>query len=184
MHGAVLAELQKFVAQSYGALGAELAARIYMPIASYPDADADALLEAAVRHSGKSADDVLIAFGEHLAPRLLDTYRDLLRPSWGTLDVLENTESTIHRIVRIREPGAAPPRLVCSRIGERQLEIAYASARRLCALAVGLARGVARAYGDTLEVSHRECAKDGAERCVLDVRLLARPAAPGPKPAR
>lgn len=74
MHGVVLSELQGFVASSFGAdiwrqmtTTAGLGSRLYLPVGTYPDGEAVALLEAAVRLSGKSLAELAGAFGEYLA---------------------------------------------------------------------------------------------------------------------
>jgi hypothetical protein len=172
MHGAILAELQNFVSVHCDADLRNLQ-RSYLAIASYDDSDALALVDAAAKSSGKSGGEVLTAFGQHLAPLLLEMDGHLIRREWRTLDLLEHTESTIHRIVRLRDPNAAPPRLLCERLSEHEVLIRYGSPRRLCALAIGLALGVAAHFGEALEAKHRECMQQGAERCAISFRLIA-----------
>jgi len=77
-------------------------------------------------------------FGEFIAPDLMATYPRLIRPEWRTLDVLVNAEQTVHKVVRLRNPGARPPLLRCARTTPEEVVITYASPRRLCALARGL----------------------------------------------
>ena len=180
MHGAIFAELERFAVGSIGADfwkqmldSAGLGARVYLPVATYPDEEALALVGAASQLSGKSAAEILTSFGEHLAPPLLDMYGSLLRPTWRTLDLLEHTETTIHRIVRQREPDATPPELTCERTSDQEVVITYRSPRRLCALAIGLARGVARHYAESIEIQERECMHRGAPHCVIRLRLAA-----------
>ena len=116
MHGAIFTELQKFATGAFGADvwrqvcdKAGVGPRVYLPVATYPDSEAIALVGAASELSGKPAGELLGAFGEHLVAPLLRTYSSLVRADWRTLDLLEHTESTIHRIVRLREPEATPP---------------------------------------------------------------------------
>lgn len=97
-------------------------------------------------------------------------FDNLILPEWRTLDVLERAESTIHKVVRLREPGASPPKLTCARIDLDCVEIVYTSERRLCALAVGLTRGIARHYGEVVHVEEPECMQRGHARC----RILCR----------
>src|SRR5262245_43860864 len=118
MHGLIHLELQRFVEERFGARAwttltqrANLASEIYTPLRSYPDEQMLALVGEAVTMTGKSATELLEAFGEFLVPTYLSLYGNLLKSDWKTLDVLEHTEGTIHRVVRLRHEGAAPPRL-------------------------------------------------------------------------
>lgn len=181
MHGVIFAELERFVAGSIGAefwgqmlTSAGLGQRVYLPVDTYPDEEAIALVGAASQLSGKSAGEILTSFGEHLVPPLIDMYSSLIPSKWRTLDLLEQTESTIHKVVRLREPDATPPELQCERTCPNEVVITYASPRRLCPLAIGLARGVARHYAEELEIHERECMHRGAARCVIGFRLVAR----------
>lgn len=177
MHGIVMVQFEAFVQKNFGAeawraLCAEtrLGDRIYLPVSVYPDAEIFALMEAAVEMTSKPAPELLGLFGEHLIPPLLETYGNPRMKSWGALDLLENTETTIHRVVRAREPDATPPQLYCERVSENEVEIAYRSARGLCALALGLVRGVATYYNEELEVHEKTCMHRGAEACLIRAR--------------
>ena len=178
MHGAIFTELKKFAT---GAFGLEVwqkmcdmagvGTRAYLPVATYPDAEAIALVGAASKLSGQPAGALLGAFGEHLVAPLLRTYGTLVRPEWRTLDLLEHTESTIHRVVRLREPDATPPELAAERVSADEVVIRYGSPRRLCTLAAGLIRGVARHYGEPIEIREPACMNSGAPRCEIHARL-------------
>jgi hypothetical protein len=115
---------------------------------------------------------LLEEFGEAVAPRLLDLYGGHLRPEWRTLEVLENTEQAIHTLVRLRNPGAAPPALWVSRAGPDRVTIRYASPRRLCAVAKGIVRGLARRHRETVEVTEESCMLRGADACLIGVRRV------------
>jgi len=39
---------------------------------------------------------------------LIDMYWALIEPEWKTLDLLEHTEEAIHKVVRLKNPGAQP----------------------------------------------------------------------------
>jgi len=181
MHGAIFTELQKFATNAFGVDvwhkmcdAAGVGPRVYLPVTTYPDAEAIALVGAASELSGKQADELLGAFGEYLVEPLLRTYSSLVRPDWRTLDLLEHTESTIHRIVRLRERDATPPELACERVSPGEVVIRYGSARRLCSLARGLIRGVARHYSESIEVRETMCMSSGAPRCEIRARIAGR----------
>jgi predicted hydrocarbon binding protein len=178
MHGAIFTELQKFATNAFGVEvwrqvceEAGVGPRVYLPVATYPDSEAIALVGAASRLSGKPAGELLGAFGEYLVAPLLRTYSSLVKPEWRTLDLLEHTESTIHRVVRVRERDATPPELACERVSPDEVVIRYGSARRLCPLAIGLIRGVAKHYADAIEIDETACMGSGAAHCEIRARI-------------
>jgi len=174
VHGLIHLELQKFVSANYGApawntllANAGLGAEVYTPLASYPDEQVGALVREAVKLTGLPAETLLEAFGEALVPAYLSLYGSLIAPEWRTLEVLEHTEETIHRVVRKRHPGAEPPRLRTERTSGREVVMTYDSPRRLCAVARGIARGVAKHFQESIEIVDRECMHRGAPACLI-----------------
>jgi predicted hydrocarbon binding protein len=179
VHGIVLMELKKHVEQAYGAptwgallLAAGLQGRMYSAMGEYPDEEVLAIVAAACKATGRSADELLEGFGRFLVPDLVATYGFLVQPGWDALDLIENTEKTIHTVVRTRD-GATPPVLEVTRRGKDALSLHYASARRLCALAKGIAKGVGDFYGTPLEVAESACMQRGAPHCQLEVTRVA-----------
>jgi len=170
-------ELQKFVESKLGAQGwatllarANLASEVYTPLATYPDEQLVALVSEAEALSGLPAKTLLEAFGEFLVPTYLSVYGKLLKPDWRTLEVLEHTEETIHRVVRMRHEGASPPRLRTERTGPNEVVMTYDSPRRLCAVARGIARGVAKKFQEGLTIDDRRCMHRGDPQCVIAFR--------------
>jgi hypothetical protein len=115
--------------------------------------------------------EVTAEFGETLAPILLGLYQAFVDPAWRTLDLLMNTETVIHRTVRLRDPLAEPPALRVERVAPDEVHIQYTSSRRLCAIAEGLCRGVAAHYGERITVHQPRCMDRGDPACHLVVRL-------------
>jgi len=176
MHGMIFGELKKLVDTKLGGdswnqllADAGLGSRIYMPVGEYPDQEMVALVEAVSRKTALDARAVLEMFGEFIAPDLITLYRHLVKPEWRTLELLENTEATIHRVVRRRNPGARPPELKTARNGNEVL-ITYASARRMCGVAIGIVRGVAAYYREVVEIEELNCMSLGASACRILVR--------------
>ena len=174
MHGIVMVQFEAFVEKTFDANAlaevrarANLADQLYLPISIYADEEILSLLEAAVELTGKTGSDLLEAFGHHLVAPLIETYGNARMKSWDSLELLENVETTIHRVVRAREPSATPPSLQADRISEDTVEIRYESARGLCALARGLMSGVADYYGEEIEINESECMHAGADACVI-----------------
>lgn len=68
----------------------------------------------------------------------MERYAALIPETWGTLELLLNTEQTIHTVVRGTTPGARPPRLKFTQMGPDRLRFAYDSPRRMSALSKGI----------------------------------------------
>jgi hypothetical protein len=178
MHGIIHLELQKFVAERFGeqayrhvARKAELGQEIFTPLQSYPDEWLFRLVAVAVELTHTPAEQILEAFGEHLVPSYLALYGHLLKRDWRTLDVIEHTEETIHRVVRRRQPGAQPPLLSTERRAPDEVVLFYDSPRRLCAVARGIGRGVANHFGETIAIDEQRCMHRGDPRCVMSFKV-------------
>ena len=174
MHGLIFMEIKKFADVSFGAgtydallKAAKLEDKIYLPVKEYPDAEAVALVVAAAEATKKSVPDVLDAFGEFIAPDLLNLYKALIDPNWKTLDLLEHTEETIHKVVRLQNPGAHPPQLKVTRTSPATAMLYYDSSRKMCWLATGIVKGLAKHYGEKLEIKDQKCMARGDDHCEI-----------------
>lgn len=177
MHGTIFAELQKYVVSKLGndawttlKREAGVSREKYEPLEVYPDEEVVALVTAASRVTGIPADALLEDFGAFIAPDLLEMYWAAVRPEWHTLELLENTESAIHEVVRVSQKGSTPPYLHARRTGPEEVTITYTSPRKLCAVAKGIIRGVATHYGDDISISEPTCMLRGDAACTLQVR--------------
>jgi predicted hydrocarbon binding protein len=178
MHGVIFLELRKYVsARLSDKAWDELLTRsgvdsqIYLAVREYPDSDARKLIETACAMTGKSVSDLLEDFGQFIVPDLLQFYGSQGDASWRTLDVIENTEETIHKLVRRRNPGARPPELRCERTSPSEVVVRYTSSRRMCGLAKGICRGLAAHFKERVEISEATCMLAGAPECRISVRL-------------
>jgi hypothetical protein len=178
MHGTIFAELQKYVVSKLGddawtslKREAGIARDKYDVLETYPDAEVGDLVAAASRVTGLPAEALLEDFGAFIAPDLLEMYWAAVRPEWRTLDLLENTETAIHEVVRIGQKGATPPYLNAQRTAPDEVTIAYTSPRRLCAVAKGIIRGVAAHYAETVTIAETNCMLRGDAACTLQVRV-------------
>ena len=183
MHGLIFFFLQKFIAtlpsggtslQPDGRAGQTSrlpkTTERYLPSGVYPDDAAVAMLGTIADDTGESLPDVVERFGEFLAPHLLKVAGAAVDPRWNLLDLIEQTEGIIHSLVRAKNPGAKPPVLETIRHDPRELHLIYASARRLCRLAQGLIRGMARHYGEAVEIEETSCMLRGDSFCTFVVR--------------
>ena len=173
MHGLVLVELQKYLVSQLGPelwnqlpAEASIDTKVYEHVESYPDEEALALLDAASRLSGTKRRDLLYGFGESIAPSLMHLYKVLIQPEWKTLELIEHVEKTIHQVVRFRNPEARPPEIHCERQASDEILVSYTSSRQLCALVVGIARGVANYYGEEIDIREASCVSRGDAKCL------------------
>ncbi|MBA3258296.1 MAG: heme NO-binding domain-containing protein [Gemmatimonadales bacterium] len=180
MHGIVHVELQKYVIARHGRpvwldllKQAGIGNKAYLVSQQYPDTDIVALVTAASAMTKTTVPAVLEDFGEFIVPDLLDMYRPLLKPEWRTLELLEHTEGTIHSVVRLRNAGAAPPQLQCRRVGPSEVHLRYNSARKMCAVARGIVRGVARHFEESVTIVESACMHRGAPACKISVKRAA-----------
>ena len=176
MHGIVFEQFREYVWRGQGAetwteLLAEAAPhrRFYAPDTGYPDEELEALLAAASRKTRTSRADLLYDFGIFIAPTLLELYRPLVSPDWGLLDLLEHIEETIHHVVRLDDPNAAPPRLRIERPAPDRVVIHYDSERNMCELGRGIIQGLQRGYRQPVFIKDLTCMKRGDPECTIEV---------------
>lgn len=178
MHGSIFLQLQHYVTAHHGASAwpelvraAGVPERTYLHSEAYPDREAFALLQCAAHVRRKPYPEFLEDFGEFITPWLMELYAALIPETWGTLELLLNTEETVHTVVRAANPSARPPRLDFTRTGPDRLRFLYDSPRRLSALARGIIQGVANHYGDRIELTETRLAGGAVE---MDIRILPR----------
>ena len=174
MHGIIHAELKKYVETKHSPDAwravldnAGLGGKVYVATSTYEDAEAGAIVKAASALTGVPPLEILEDFGEFIAPDLLGMYKSLIDPSWKTAEMLVNTEDLIHKVVRMKNPGATPPQLKFKRVGPNELHFHYDSPRQMSAVAKGIMKGVAKHYGESLSIQERKNA-DGS----VDMRIL------------
>jgi len=145
---------------------------VFAPGGDYPDAEAGAIVAATSKKTGLEPDAILQDFGEFIAPDLVRLYRHIIDPKWKTLDLIEHTEETIHKAVRRDNPAASPPQLKCARKGPGEVIIHYGSRRRMCGIAKGIVRGLARHYGEKVSLAEPTCLMKGGAECQIVVKKL------------
>lgn len=179
MHGSILYGFKAFVTARLGEAGwkdiadSAGAGGWYQSTRPYPDQELSVLVEATASLEGRTVSVVLEDFGASLVPMLVSLYRAFIKPAWRTLDLLANTETVIHRTVRLQDPTAHPPHLHIRRVSSTEVHIEYRSERRLCALAIGICRGLAAHYGEEVTVLHPECMATGAPACRIVVACIS-----------
>ena len=179
MHGLIFFYIQKF-AESLSKDGrvqrplrttVNAASRRFLPSKSYPDEEAVSLLSSVAEAAGEPLPSLLERFGFFLAPHLVKVAGQHVDPTWRTLDLIEHTESVIHTMVRATTPDATPPVIETARTAADEVQVIYASSRKLCRLAAGILRGVAEHYGEAVEITEDACMLSGAPFCSFVIRL-------------
>jgi hypothetical protein len=178
VHGLIFFYIHKFADEasrgttSWDALRSSVAtsAKKYLPSDVYPDVDAVHLFQSIAQSAGRPLPKILEQFGEFLAPHLVKVAGTHIHPSWRTLDLIEHTESIIHDMIRSTNPGAAPPVLESVRQSPDELHLVYSSARRLCPLALGMMRGIAKHYGEEITIEEPSCMLRGDPFCSFVVQ--------------
>ena len=174
----IVAELQNYANTRHGPGAwttllqkANLTGRVYLANLDYPDADAISLMMAASAMTGLPVSAVLEDFGQFIVPAIMATYGHLLQPQWTALDVIENTEATVHSVVRVRNPGATPPKLSTRRVSPNEVLLVYTSPRRMCGLAIGIATGIGQHFHETIVATQTMCMHKGATHCEIVFRV-------------
>lgn len=178
MHGVIFEELKGFVSSTLGdeawtalLVSAGMEGRTFDQLQAYADADALTLVTTASEITGKSVPDLLQAFGEYIAADLLAMSQSLRSPDWKTLDVLENTERSIHSVVRLDNPGASPPELKAVRTKPNEVTVNYSSSRMMCPLAKGICLGIAAYFNEEIQIEEPSCMHRGDDTCSIVVAL-------------
>ena len=180
MHGMMFCELKRYVDATAGP-GAWATVRAdagvdrphHVATEAYPNAELVVLVEAASRLTGITVSLLLEDFGAFVAPGLVTVCAPSIHPEWGALDLLERTERHLHRHARLRDPLASPPRLRVHRVSPSEVQITYASPRRLCHVARGIARGVLTHFRQSGSISETSCMHRGDATCIIVVRTMA-----------
>jgi predicted hydrocarbon binding protein len=177
MHGMVHAELKLYVNARHGDLmwaklvdQTGLGTAVLLPMGRYPDEHVTTIVNALSHATGNAVPVLLEDFGEFIARDLIGLYGALIKPEWRTLDLLLNTERTIHKVVRLQNPDAEPPILRVTQGAPDEVIITYTSPRRLCAFARGIIKGIANHFGEEVTIADTTCMYRGDAACTLSVR--------------
>jgi len=177
MHGIIFAELRNYAETKHGKgtwnqllKKAGLENKFYLPINTYPDTEVVGLVGAASSMVGLTVAEVLEDFGEFIAPALMKMFGHLLLPEWKTIDVIDNTEGTVHSVVRTKNPGAKPPELQTVRRSHDEVVLIYTSPRKMCALAVGIGKGLGNYFHENITTIQTMCIHRGAPKCEIVFR--------------
>lgn len=179
MHGMMFMELQKYVQARHGKdtweklleqSGAGI--KSYLATKTYPDEEIVAIVSTASRMTNVPAATLLEDFGEFIVPDLVSLFAAHIDRNWKTLDLIEHTEAAIHTVVRRQNPGAAPPALHCTRTTPDEVVLRYSSQRKMCGVAKGIAKGLARHFNEELQITEPSCMHKGARSCTISFKRV------------
>lgn len=173
MHGLILTEFREYVQSSDQtppwsdiAQQAGVASREYVNGEHYPDEEVLAVVAATAELQGASEHDVLVEYGTYVTYSLIDIYKPLIEDGWGSLEFMLEVEERFHPTVRDRS-RAKPPYLNFERQGPDEVTLTYRSPRKLCALAIGVARALEDVYDENMEIVEERCMHEGADECFI-----------------
>ncbi|WP_210461976.1 heme NO-binding domain-containing protein [Rufibacter roseolus] len=171
MHGSIFVLLKRFVEGTYDystwvrlleKVGVEHAS--YQMQGMYPTDELFAIVHQASEDTGIPAYELMEQYGEFLVPDLLLVYKKYIKPEWRTYEMLLNTEKSMHGAVKKEDSRTSPPKLLVTQQGENRLVIDYYSKRRMCGVAVGIIKGIAKYYGESDMVTVTRMSDPYAER--------------------
>ena len=61
----------------------------------------------------------------------------------------------------------------CTRVNRHEVLIHYSSPRRMCHVAVGICKGVAKRFEETLTIAQRRCMLRGDASCEIRVAVMS-----------
>lgn len=117
----------------------------------YPADNLHKLLESLSNEVMHDKKELLEDFGYFMAPKLHKMYHHLVDPSWKTREFLLHTEEVIHKVVRAKNPHANPARLHFTTVDSQRLLLDYDSKNNMSEFGIGIIRGIADYYGETVE---------------------------------
>ena len=137
----------------------------------YPDEVTYQLVGAAVEVLGMSADQVLIAFGEHwVLKTAAENYGPMMKSGGRTLSEFLVNLPNFHTRVAMIYPNLKPPHFKCSDITPTSLKLHYFTHRPgLTMFVVGLVQGLGKLYNTSMTCAVAERKDAGADHDVFDV---------------
>ncbi|MCC9134976.1 heme NO-binding domain-containing protein [Pontibacter silvestris] len=176
MHGFIFLQFKKFIQQEKGLQAwhsliqnSNVSRGQFAATEIYPDEDLKALVNTAATTWNIPVSTLLEQLGSFLVPDLIDIYQLYINPTWRTLDLVEQTENSMHRAVRVSAPEATPPVLHVTRINATKLIIDYHSQRRMAQLAIGIIKGVSTYYNEADKISILMQEYSGGDRVQIEV---------------
>ncbi len=176
MYGIIQKSIEEMVVSSFGQEKWEaildeagVAERDFVMLKSYPDEVTLAIVGAATRVLGLSAETVLETFGEHWITYAERGYGALLRMSGGTFPEVVAHLDAMHTRIKLNMPELRPPSFRCEPQRDGVMRLHYYSERKgLEPVVRGMLRSLARRMGVEIEFNESRAPDDG--HAIFDVR--------------
>lgn len=162
MRGVVFTELLEFVEN---ALGFDVADKMiemaklsnhgaFSQGGNYPFDHMVKLLESLSKITGKSPNELLYIFGEHLFSILVKLYAKDIKNRGGSLEFIDSVDSFVHIEVKKLYPDVDLPRFITEEKSEKHLVLIYESEKKLEAFAHGLIIACGKYFDEILDVKY------------------------------
>lgn len=145
---------------------------VYTSVATYPDEEFFAIVEALCAKKQLSHKDAQMAFGKWLFIELYKIGPANVHDFKDTFEFLYAMQNLIHVEVQKLNPTAILPQFTFLYEDENELRFHYASPRKLCFFCEGLIAGLAEHLNQAIETSQTECEHSGDHRCVIQVKKI------------
>ncbi len=170
MKGTVFVEFIEHVESRYGleAMDAVIAAAggrlatggAYTSVGNYPHEELLELATALCQVSGDSLEQLLDDFAASMMLAFERMHPEFFAAGQDIFEFFQSLELRIHADVRKLYPDARPPLILCRRLADDSLEIAYQSARPLAPFAIALARAASHKFQQPLEFNVQMLSED------------------------
>ena len=137
---------------------------VYTSLGSYPDSELFKLVAACAEMTAAEPSSLLHMIGEEAIPLLFDRYPKFFEDAPNARAFILSLNTIIHPEVRKLYAGAACPHFNFVE-AENTITMGYNSPRQLCHLAHGFILGLAKHYGETIDIDQPTCMHDGAPMC-------------------
>lgn len=145
---------------------------IYISAASYDDQEIVDLVMSLSEEVDTDVNVLIRAFGQYLFRELNTKFPIFSEMHNNLFDLLSSIHGVIHKEVDKLYENASLPTIDCEVLNHNHLIMNYSSPRKLCQLAEGLIAGAAEFYSVTVDISQSQCEHDGADHCVIHVRMI------------
>lgn len=168
MMGMVFTELLEMVESNYSldtvdaVLAQANASGVYTSVGYYPDDELVALVQALSAQTGRTVQDLLFAFGQHVFVRFLALYPGFFVHASDAPMFLQGLETRVHTEVRKLYENAHPPLFLWEELDTERYALEYRSQRALGAFAHGLLEACLAHFGHRHIVADQQDLSGGA----------------------
>ena len=136
----------------------------YTTIGSYDHTELVKLVVELSKETGTEVTELVRSYGFYLFERFVRSYPRFFSGMKDAFTFLEGLDSIVHQEVRKLYTDATPPRILCTRDGEKQMEVIYESERCLADAAHGLLLGCIDYFGKEIDVERQSIDDDSGRK--------------------